>query len=69
MTLVINMSSGADLNVTCNPLPASNNGVYTQGTFVFATQAFTTTASQYGCPTFSYPLYMASISAAAVQIK
>ena len=69
MTMVINMSSGNDLNVTCNPLPASNSAVYTQGTFVFATQAFSTSGSQYGCPTFSYPLYMASISAAAVQIK
>jgi hypothetical protein len=68
MTLVVNMSSGTDLNVTCS-LPATGNTVYTQGTFVFATQAFTTSGSQYGCPTFSYPLYMASISAAAVQIK
>ena len=68
MTLVINMSSGSDLNVTCS-LPATGNAVYTQGTFVFATQAFSTNSSQYGCPTFSYPLYMASISAAAVQIK
>lgn len=68
MTLVINMSSGTDLNVTCS-LPATGANVYTQGTFVFATQAFSNTGSQYGCPTFSYPLYMASISAAAVQIK
>jgi hypothetical protein len=68
MTLVINMSSGTDLNVTCS-LPATGANVYTQGTFVFATQAFSNTVSQYGCPTFSYPLYMASISAAAVQIK
>ena len=68
MTLVINMSSGSDLNVTCS-LPATGNAVYTQGTFVFATQSFTSNLSQYGCPTFSYPLYMASISAAAVQIK
>ena len=68
MTLVINMSSGSDLNVTCS-LPATGALVYTQGTFVFATQAFSNTGSQYGCPQFSYPLYMASISAAAVQIK
>jgi hypothetical protein len=68
MTLVINMSSGSDLNVTCS-LPATGANVYTQGTFVFATQAFSNTGSQYGCPSFSYPLYMASISAAAVQIK
>ncbi len=68
MTLVINMSSGSDLNVTCN-LPATGNLVYTQGTFVFATTSFSSSGSQYGCPSFSYPLYMASISAAAVQIK
>jgi hypothetical protein len=68
MTLVINMSAGPDLNVTCS-LPATGASVYTQGTFVFATQAFSSAGSQYGCPTFSYPLYMASISAAAVQIK
>jgi len=68
MTLVINMSSGSDLNVTCS-LPATGANVYTQGTFVFATQAFSSTGSEYGCPSFSYPLYMASISAAAVQIK
>ena len=68
MTLVINMSSGSDLNVTCS-LPATGANVYTQGTFVFATQAFTSVDSKYGCPQFSYPLYMASISAAAVQIK
>lgn len=69
MTLVLNMSSGPDLNVTCN-LPASTSITYSQATFVFATQAFTTTGNQYGCGTFSpYPLYMASISAAAVEIK
>lgn len=68
MTLVINMSSGSDLNVTCN-LPATGNLVYTQGTFVFTTTSFSSSGSQYGCPSFSYPLYMASISAAAVQIK
>jgi hypothetical protein len=68
MTLVINMSSGSDLNVTCN-LPATGNLVYTQGTFVFATTSFSSSGAQYGCPSFSYPLYMASISAAAVQIK
>jgi len=62
------MSSGTDLNVTCS-LPATGANVYTQGTFVFATQTFSSTGSQYGCPNFSYPLYMASISAAAVQIK
>ncbi len=68
MTLVINMSSGGDLNVTCS-LPVTGSTVYSQGTFVFATQSFSNSGSQYGCPTFSYPLYMASISAAAVQIK
>ncbi|NBX50238.1 hypothetical protein EBT25_09925 [bacterium] len=68
MTLVINMSSGSDLNVTCN-LPTTGNLVYTQGTFVFTTTSFSSSGSQYGCPSFSYPLYMASISAAAVQIK
>lgn len=68
MTLVINMSSGSDLNVTCS-LPATGAAVYSQGTFVFTTQSFTSSGSQYGCPAFSYPLYMASISAAAVQIK
>lgn len=68
MTLVINMSSGSDLNVTCN-LPATGNLVYTQGTFVFTTTSFSSSGSTYGCPSFSYPLYMASISAAAVQIK
>jgi hypothetical protein len=68
MTLLIDMSSGPDLNVTCS-LPATGSAVYTQGTFVFATQSFSSSGSQYGCPTFSYPLYMASISAAAVQIK
>jgi hypothetical protein len=68
MTLVINMTGGSDLNVTCS-LPATGSAVYSQGTFVFATQTFSTSGSQYGCPTFSYPLYMASISAAAVQIK
>lgn len=68
MTLVINMSSGSDLNVTCS-LPTTGALVYAQGTFVFATQTFSNSGSQYGCPQFSYPLYMASISAAAVQIK
>jgi hypothetical protein len=68
MTLVINMTGGSDLNATCS-LPATGSAVYSQGTFVFATQTFSTSGSQYGCPTFSYPLYMASISAAAVQIK
>jgi hypothetical protein len=67
MTLVINMSSGPDLNVTC-ALPATGS-VYTQGTFVFTTSAFTSSGSQYGCGSFSYPLYMASISAAAIEIK
>ena len=68
MTLIIDMDTGADLNVTC-ALPASGANVYTQGTFVFTTQAFSNTGSQYGCPSFSDSLYMASISAAAVQIK
>jgi len=70
MTLVINMTSGTDLNVTCS-LPVSSNGAYTQGTFVFASTAFTSSSSQFGCPAFgsTNALYMASISAAAVQIK
>jgi len=68
MTLIIDMDTGTDLNVTC-ALPATGASVYTQGTFVFATQAFSNTGSEYGCPTFSDSLYMASISAAAVQIK
>jgi hypothetical protein len=68
MKLVIAMSSGPDLNVSCS-LPATGSDVYSQGTFVFATQTFTTSGSQYGCPAFSYPLYMASISAAAIEIK
>ena len=68
MTLVIDMSSGADFNVTCN-LPATGAAVYSQGTFVFTTQAYTATGSEYGCPTFADPLYMASISAAAIEIK
>lgn len=68
MTLVINMSSGPDLNITCN-LPATGSDVYNQGTFVFASTSFTSTGSRFGCSPFTYPLYMASISAAAVQIK
>ena len=68
MTLVLNMSSGADINVTCN-LPASNSLTYSQATFVFATQSLTLSSPQYFCGTFTNPKYMASISAAAVQIK
>ena len=70
MTLVINMTSGSDVNVTCS-LPSSGDQAYGQGTFVFASGSFTTSGSQYGCPGFgtTSPLYMASISAAAVQIK
>lgn len=70
MTLVINMTSGTDLNVTCT-LPATGNAAYTQGTFVFASTSFSSSGSQFGCPAFgsTNALYMASISAAAVQIK
>ena len=70
LTLVINMTSGTDLNVTCT-LPASTSLAYTQGTFVFASTSFTSSGSAYGCPAFgsTNALYMASISAAAVQIK
>jgi hypothetical protein len=69
MTLVLNMSSGADVNVTCS-LPASNSLTYSQATFVFASSSFTATSPEYSCGTFpGYPKYMASISAAAVQIK
>ena len=69
MTLVLNMSSGADVNVTCN-LPASTSVTYSQATFSFATSAFSTSGNNWSCGTFSpYPMYMASISAAAVQIK
>jgi len=68
MTLVINMSSGTDLNVTCN-LP-STGAVYTQGTFVFTTASYTAAANEFACtPTIPASLYMASISAALVQIK
>jgi hypothetical protein len=69
MTLVLNMSSGPDVNVTCN-LPASTSVTYSQATFVFATSAYSTDGNRWSCGTFSgYPKYMASISAAAVQIK
>ena len=68
MTLVINMTSGRDLNVTCT-LPASASWTYAQSTFVFASTSFANSGLRYGCPNFTYPLYMASISAAAVQIK
>jgi hypothetical protein len=69
MTLVLNMSSGPDVNVTCN-LPASTSVTYSQATFVFATSAFSTDGNRWSCGTFpGYPKYMASISAAAVQIK
>jgi hypothetical protein len=69
MTLVLNITGGADLNVNCS-LPASSSLTYEQATFVFTTSAFTATAPEYSCGTFTpYPKYMASISAAAVQIK
>jgi len=69
MTLVINMSSGTDLNVTCN-LPATGATAYTQGTFVFTTASYSAGANEFACtPTFPASLYMASISAALVQIK
>jgi hypothetical protein len=69
MTLVLNITGGADLNVACS-LPASSSITYEQATFVFTTSAFTATAPEYSCGTFTpYPKYMASISAAAVQIK
>ncbi len=75
LTLVVDMLNSANVNVVCN-LPASNaiSGVsasnYSQATFIFATSAFTPTVTgQYACGTFSYPMYMASISATAVQIK
>jgi hypothetical protein len=75
LTLVVDMLGANNLNVVCN-LPASNaiTGVsstnYSQATFIFATAAFTTSSvGQYACGTFSYPLYMASISATAIQIK
>jgi len=69
MTLVLNMSSGDDINVTCN-LPASNSLTYSQATFVFATSAYSASSPEYSCGTFTgYPKYMASISAAAVEIK
>lgn len=68
MTLVLDMENGADLNVTCN-LPASNSLTYSQATFVFATQSLTLSSPKYFCGTFTNPKYMASISAAAVQIK
>jgi hypothetical protein len=70
MTLVINMTSGPDLNVTCT-LPATGAQVYSQGTFVFASTSFSSSGREFGCPAFgsTNALYMASISAAAVQIK
>ena len=69
LTLVLNMSSGPDFNVACS-LPASASFTYEQSTFVFTTSAYSAPAGQYSCGTFSpYPMYMASISAAAVQIK
>jgi hypothetical protein len=71
MTLVINMTSGPDLNVTCSLPATTGQTVYSQGTFVFASTAFSNSGSAYGCPAFgsTNALYMASISAAAVQIK
>jgi hypothetical protein len=69
MTLVLNMSTGDDINVTCN-LPASNSLTYSQATFIFATSAYSASSPEYSCGTFpGYPKYMASISAAAVEIK
>jgi alpha-L-arabinofuranosidase len=52
MTLVINMSTGNDLNVTCN-LPATGAQVYSQGTFVFASTSFADSGAYYGCPNFT----------------
>jgi hypothetical protein len=81
MNLVVNMSSGANVDLTCK-MPASNSfsgwttSQYNQATFIFTTAAFTTTAvGQYSCNANGYipysptPMYMASISAVAVQLK
>jgi hypothetical protein len=78
LNLVVNISGGSDVNVTCH-LPASNSfsgwttSQYTQASFIFTTAAFTTTAiGQTTCNSggyIGYPVYMASIASTLVQIK
>jgi hypothetical protein len=80
MNLVVRMTGGSDVNLTCN-LPASNaisglsTSQYNLATFIFTTSStFTTSAvGQYFCGgagnVISNPKYMASIAATAVQIQ
>lgn len=80
MNLVVKMATGADVNLTCH-LPASNSfsgwttSQYNQATFIFTTTStFATSAvGQYFCGgagnLIATPMYMASISAVAIQIK
>lgn len=80
LNLVVKMASGADVNLTCR-LPASNSfsgwttSQYTQATFIFTTSSTYATSAlgQYFCGgngnLIATPMYMASISAVAVQIK
>jgi hypothetical protein len=80
LNLVVNMATGADVNLTCR-LPASNSfsgwttSQYTQATFIFTTTSTYATSAlgQYFCGgagnLIATPMYMASISAVAVQIK
>ena len=80
MNLVVRMTGGSDVNLTCN-LPASNaisglsTSQYNLATFIFTTSSTFTTSSvgQYFCGgsgnLISNPKYMASIAATAVQIQ
>jgi hypothetical protein len=83
MTLVVRMTSGGDVNLTCS-LPASNaisgltTSTYNLATFIFTTTSTYTTSAvgQYFCgnasnliPYSPTPKYMASIAATAVQIQ
>jgi hypothetical protein len=76
LNLVVKLNGANDVNLTCL-LPASNSfgggstAAFSQATFAFATSSIVTNSLLYQCPnaTIAVPVYLASISATALQIK
>ena len=74
MNLVVRLNATSSLSLNCQ-LPASTafSGATTNfslATFAFSTSSITTTSLLYSCSTgVSYPVYLASIAATALQIK
>ena len=69
MTLVIAFDPTNDLQVTCT-LPAAEDSVYTNGTFVFPTEVgYEAVGNEHVCTSFSTGRLMSEIEAAAIEIK